>query len=395
MTQKFQILKSFMFPRLCSCTNFVVRYMKCLFFFLQSNPFCTLVIYFISLSFVGLFVLKILEPVNLTKEPKDLDLYFMSVSAITVSSMSTVEMKNFTDAQLWVLTLLMLIGCEVFTSMLGLQFMKIKLNREDSIKGRFKSNGSDVESIVSKDISDNQKAIICMSCLVYVVLCYLTVVIITGSVSILLYLIVVKEAGHLLIAKGINLVTFSVFTAVSSFGNCGFTPANENMMLFQKNVFLLLIIIPQILAGNTLYPPFLRFSIWVLKKFTRKEEFYGYILRHPDKVRYKHLFSSKACIYLSMTVLGFVLVQAMVLCCLEWDSEVMKGMNWCQKIVASIFLSVNSRHAGESVVDLSKLSSAVLVLFVFMMYVSLCLFLSLSLSRTINCSKIVDSTFFC
>lgn len=96
-----------------------------------------------------------------------------------------------------------------------------------------------------------------------------------------------------------------------------------------------------------------------------------------------------------MTVLGFFLVQAMVLCCLEWDSEVMKGMNWCQKIVASIFLSVNSRHAGESVVDLSKLSSAVLVLFVFMMYVSLCLFLSLSLSRTINCSKIVDSTFFC
>lgn len=91
--------------------------------------------------------------------------------------------------------------------MLGLQFMKIKLSREDSIKGRFKSNGSDVESVVSKDISDNQKAIN----LVYVVLCYLTVVIITGSVSILIYLIVVKEAGHLLIAKGINLVTFSVF----------------------------------------------------------------------------------------------------------------------------------------------------------------------------------------
>lgn len=367
MAQKFQTLKSFVFLKFSSYTNFILSYMKSSFgFFVQSNPFCIQLIYFISLSFVGLFALKILEPVNPTKEPKDLDLFFTSVSAVTVSSMATVEIESFTDLQLWVLTLLMLIGSEVFTSMLGLQFMKVKLSREDSIKGIFKSNGSDVESAVSKDVLDNQKAINCMSCLVYVILGYLTVVIITGSVSIFVYLIVINQAGHSLIAKGINLTTFSVFTAVSSFGNCGFTPANENMVLFKKNSFLLLIVIPQILAGNTLYPPLLRFSVWTVKKFTGKEE-YGYMLQQPNSVRYKHLFSSKACIHLSVTVLGFILVQAIVFGGLEWDSEVLNGMNWYQKIVGSIFLAVNSRHAGESVVDLSKLSSAVLVLFAVMM----------------------------
>ncbi|KAJ3707869.1 hypothetical protein LUZ61_011574 [Rhynchospora tenuis] len=364
MIQKFQIRKKFTLVKFSSYVKFLLGYMKCSFcFFLQSSPFCTQVIYFISLSFAGLFALKTLKPKDLINKPKDLDLFFMSTSAVTVSSMATVEMESFTDAQLWVLTFLMLIGGEVFTSMLGLQFMKVKLSREDSIKG----NGSDVESAISEDIFDIQKAIKCMSCLVHVVLGYLTVVNVTGSVSVLVYLTVVKQAGNLLKAKGIKLSTFSVFTTVSSFGNCGFTPANENMALFSTNSLLLLIVIPQILAGNTLYPPLLRFSIWVLKKFTRKEE-YGYILQHPHDVRYKHLFSSEACVYLSMTVLGFILLQTIVFCGLEWDSEVLTGMNWYQKIVGSIFLSVNSRHAGESVVDLSKLSSAVLVLFAVMMY---------------------------
>jgi Trk-type K+ transport system membrane component len=368
MAKRLQILKSFVCLKFSSFANSIVSYMKSLFcFFLQSSPFCIQLIYFTSLSFVGLFALKTLEPIIVpTKELKILDLLFMSVSAVTVSSMATVEMQSFTDPQLWVLTLLMLIGSEVFTSMLGVQFMKLKLSREGSIKGIFKLNGSDVESAVSKDILDNQKVINCMSRLVYVVLGYLTMAIITGSVSILLYLIVVKQAGHMLIAKNINLVTFSVFTAVSSFGNCGFTPANENMILFRKNSFLLLLIIPQILAGNTLYPPLLRFSIWTLKKFTRKEE-YAYLLQQPSIVRYKHLFSSKACIYLSFTVLGFILVQTIVFWGLEWDSEVLTGMDWYQKIVSFVFLAVNSRHAGETVIDLSKLSSAVLVLFAVMM----------------------------
>ncbi|KAJ4758295.1 Cation transporter HKT1 [Rhynchospora pubera] len=368
MIQKFQIRKKFTFLKFSSYVKFLLGYMKCSFcFFLQSSPFCTRLIYFISLSFAGLFALKTLKPKDLTNKPKDLDLFFMSASAVTVSSMSTVEMESFTDAQSWVLTFLMLIGGEVFTSMLGLQFMKVKLSRENSIDGRFISNESDVEFAISEDIIDKKRTIKCMSCLVHVVLGYLTVVNVAGSVSVLIYLTVVKQAGNLLKAKGIKLSTFSVFTTVSSFGNCGFTPANENMALFSTNSLLLLIIIPQILAGNTLYPPLLSFSIWVLKKFTRKEE-YGYILQHPHDVRYKHLFSSEACVYLSMTVLGFILVQTIVFCGLEWDSEVLMGMNWYQKIVGSIFLSVNSRHAGESVVDLSKLSSAVLVLFAVMMY---------------------------
>ncbi|KAJ3679252.1 hypothetical protein LUZ60_017263 [Juncus effusus] len=368
LVRQFQILQSYILFKLYSSTKLVLRYMKCSFcFFLQSNPFITHITYFVSFSFVGFLALKTLNSKNQTNGPKDLDLFFMSVSALTVSSMGTVEMENFTDAQLWVLTILMLIGGEVFTSMLGLQFTKVKISIEDSVKGTLKPNRSDIESNNLENSFDNQKVIKNLTCMVHIVVGYLIVLIFFGSVSILLYLTIVKQAGDVIGRKGIKYATFSVFTAVSSFGNCGFIPTNENMMIFGKNSILLLIIIPQTLVGNTLYPPLLRLSICVSNKLTGKEE-YRNLLQNPNEVKYKHLFSYKECVDLSCTVLGLSLAQVVVFWGLEWNSNVLEGMNWFQKIVGSVFLSVNSRHTGESVVDLSSLSSAVLVLYVVMMY---------------------------
>lgn len=41
---------------------------------------------------------------------------------------------------------------------------------------------------------------------------------------------------------------------MSSFVNCGFTTLNDNMAIFIKNFGLLHLVIPHILADNTLFP---------------------------------------------------------------------------------------------------------------------------------------------
>ncbi|KNA14952.1 hypothetical protein SOVF_102670 [Spinacia oleracea] len=83
---------------------------------------------------------------------------------------------------------------------------------------------------------------------------------------------------------------------------------------------------------------------------------------------YDHLLSSKECWYLTGTTIAFLVLQVVVFCAMEWSSGVMEGMNSYQKFVGSVFQTANTRHSGESIVDLSLVSPAILVLFIIMMY---------------------------
>ncbi|XP_031736221.1 cation transporter HKT8 isoform X2 [Cucumis sativus] len=67
-------------------------------------------------------------------------------------------------------------------------------------------------------------------------------------------------------------------------------------------------------------------------------------------------------------VFGFIFIQFVLICSMEWDSNGFSGLNSYQKVVAILFLSTNSRHAGETIVNISSLSSAILIMFIVMMY---------------------------
>uniref|UniRef100_A0A0D9W964 HKT11 transporter n=1 Tax=Leersia perrieri TaxID=77586 RepID=A0A0D9W964_9ORYZ len=296
----------------------------------QSNPLVVQLIYFVIISFVGFLALKNLKPQG-KPGTNDLDLMFTSVSALTVSSMATIEMEDLSDRQLWVLILLMLLGGEVFISMLGLYFNNADVNRNENRQRSLRSISMDIESNSPANNGDH-------------------------------------NARGVLKSKEINMYTFCIFEEVSSFVNCGFTPLNSNMQPFRKNWVLLLLVIPQILAGNTLFSPLLRLSVWILGKISTKEE-YAYILQHPEKTGYKHLHVQRKSVYMVLSVTGLALLQVMFICSFEWNSKTVEGMHWLQKLVGSLFQSVNTRQAGESVVDISTLSPPTLLLFAVIMLV--------------------------
>lgn len=295
-------------------------------------------------------------------------------------------MEVFSNTQLVILTILMFIGGEVFTSFLGLQFMSVTKNGQENkevsansdpelnqIELGFVNNPQIVDEKQDTNLESGIKSLSnvhlkhnSIKFLSRVVLCYLLIFHLGGSILISLYILLVPSAREVLKEKGLQVQIFSVFTTVSTFTNTGYIPTNENMAVFNKNSGLLLLLVPLVLFGNTLYAPCLRFVIWVLEIVTKREEF-GYLLKNFGELGYSHLLSSMHCLCLTATVFGFILVQLILFCSLEWNSEGLNGLHSYQKLVGSLFQVVSSRHSGENVVDLSILSPAILVLFIVMM----------------------------
>ncbi|CAL5186344.1 unnamed protein product [Lathyrus oleraceus] len=337
----------------------------------QFNNFFIQLFYFILLSLFGYLGLKFSNPRSSIK-PNDFDLFYTSVSASTVSSMTSIEMEVFSNPQLILLTFLMLLGGEVFTSMLQLFLDRFfNFTQNHSLKNesppiniyQIELTQSDDNNIYNKDkIKYNS-----LRYLSYVVLAYLIIIHFFGFRFVTLYLAYIPSAKHVLKNKGIKIETFSLFTIVSTFASCGYVPTNENMIVFKKNSGLLLLILPHTLLGNTLYPSCLRLFITLLKNVTKREEF-SYLLKNTKEMGYDHLLSPLHCWNLVVTVFGFIVIQFVLFCSLEWSSKTMEGLNLYQKVVASLFQVTNARHSGESVFDISTISSAILVLFIVMMY---------------------------
>ncbi|XP_030549584.1 sodium transporter HKT1 [Rhodamnia argentea] len=351
----------------------------------RANSFWTQLAYFFLVSAIGYWALKLCDPKSSSDKPHDLDVFFTSVSATTVSSMSTVEMEAFSNSQLVVMTLLMLLGGEVFTSLLGLHLSRSTFTVRDHpkvnsafsdhsdnnielepppLKFDLEMKGTALKPALCGDGFVKSRAVKCLS---YVVLGYLIIVHAVGSTLLSVYMSIVPSARKVLRDKGLAVQTFSVFTTVSTFANCGFVPTNENMLAFKHNPGLLWLLLPQVLLGNTLYPPCLRAALWLLERATGRAEF-GHMLRNSREMGYAPLLPGFQCLCLAVTVWGFVLVQFVALCCTEWGSPAMEGLSPYEKLVGALFEAVNARHAGESVFDLSMVSPAILVLFVLMMY---------------------------
>ncbi|XP_057447329.1 sodium transporter HKT1-like [Lotus japonicus] len=361
-------------------------------FFCSFHAFLIQLCYFITLSLFGYLCLKVSKPRSPVSH-NDIDLFFTSVSAATVSSMTAIEMEVFSNSQLILLTFLMLLGGEVFTSMLELVLARFNFTKNHSTTVQLKqdpppkSNQIEIGLVsVSNSESHKQNHSILfvpndmvesfnynerlkynsLKCLSHVVFGYLTVIHIVGVCLVSMYTAFIPSARQVLENKDIKIPTFSFFIIVSTFASCGFVPTNENMVVFKKNSGLLLLILPHVLLGNALYAPCLRLVIMLMKKVTRREEL-SYLLKNSKEMGSSHMLPALHCWLLIVTVFGFNLVQLIMFCSMEWNSKNMEGLSLYQKLVASLFQVTNARHAGESVFDLSTISSAILVLFVVMM----------------------------
>ncbi|RLN12525.1 putative cation transporter HKT9 [Panicum miliaceum] len=345
--------------------------------------------YFLAIDLLGLLALVLLKPSSPGYRPRYVDLLFMSTSAATVTGLATVKMEDLSSSHVVVLTLLMLLGSEMFVSLLGLVLESRKRGRRHDPDHGSSSSRVRLSAVTvcdeanleegnppapSSASSDDDLKESCLGSLGVVFSVYMATILALGSLLVFVYVATVPSARDVLARKGISAALFSASATVSSFTNGGLLPTNESMAAFAGNRGLLLLLAGQILAGNTLLPVFLRLVVWATRGLARAfagrraSEGLESVAEDAVAAGFGHLLlPGLQTVLLTVTVVAVAAAAVTLLCCLNWDSEVFDGLTAGEKIANALFMAVNARQAGENSVDCSLVAPAVLVLFLSMM----------------------------
>ncbi|EGG17578.1 transmembrane protein [Cavenderia fasciculata] len=204
--------------------------------------------------------------------------------------------------------------------------------------------------------------------LLYIIPLYQLIVYAIGST--LLYILTSATSVHNVMLKN-NVASWwwSIFESVSAFNNCGFVLFTDNLVQLNNRPLILVTISFLIAMGNTLYPVFLRIIISVLKKVSKDPVPYEHLAENPRSL-YTHLFPVRQTVILTIVWWVFTISQMSLMAILETNDKAFEGISSSNTFFNYFFQSVSTRTAGFNSVDISLLSSSVLILFVGLMFVS-------------------------
>ncbi|CAE6440813.1 unnamed protein product [Rhizoctonia solani] len=164
---------------------------------------------------------------------------------------------------------------------------------------------------------------------------------------------------------------FSAFQAVSAYTNTGMSLIDQSMVPFQTAYPMVIIIFFMILAGNTAFPIFLRFFIWLLSKVVgkRSHETLSFLLDHPRRC-FTLLFPSHQTWFLLIVLVTMVITDWVSFMVLDIGNDVIEAIPVGTRIAIGLLQAGAVRAAGFATVSISALAPAVKVLYVTMMYVA-------------------------
>ncbi|KAG0190712.1 hypothetical protein DFQ28_001680 [Apophysomyces sp. BC1034] len=167
---------------------------------------------------------------------------------------------------------------------------------------------------------------------------------------------------------------FSFFLSLSSLNNLGISVLDASMAPFQDTPFPLIVSFLLIYAGNTAFPIFLRFTLWLMYRLTPKSrqmrrETFRYLLGHPRRC-FTTLFSATRTWWLFIVLVLMTLVEVIAFVSLDYWLPVLDRIPWGSRFVDGLFQSVSIRNAGFTVVSLADLNPGTQLVYIVAMYIS-------------------------
>jgi Trk-type K+ transport system membrane component len=126
-------------------------------------------------------------------------------------------------------------------------------------------------------------------------------------------------------------------------------------------------------AGNTLYPVFLRLSIWIMSKLVPKtsptHESLSFLLTYPRRC-YTLLFPSGPTWILFGIIFALNFIDILLIIVLDLSNPEVSSLPLSQRIPAAIFQAASARHTGTASFNLANVNPAVQLSLLIMMYIA-------------------------
>ncbi|KAL0574295.1 hypothetical protein V5O48_007653 [Marasmius crinis-equi] len=174
--------------------------------------------------------------------------------------------------------------------------------------------------------------------------------------------------------RKVSPVWFSMYQVVSAYTNTGTSLVDKSMIPFQNAYVMIVFMVFLILAGNTAFPIFLRFTIWILSKLvpktSRANETLHFLLDHPRRC-FIYLFPSHQTWFLLTIVVGLTFTDWFFFMVLDIGTPDIEKVPLGTRFIVGFLQGVAVRAAGFGIVPLGSLAPAVRVLYTIMMYISI------------------------
>jgi hypothetical protein len=182
---------------------------------------------------------------------------------------------------------------------------------------------------------------------------YYTLIILGSSFAFRIYIASSPYAQDVLLtANGkegpIDPWFMSFFITLSAMNNLGLSLLDASMVPFQNSPFPLLLCGFLVLAGNTAYPIFLRFTLWCTfhatpKSYSMRRETLRYLLDNPRRC-YTTLFPARQTWWLLAILIGINTIQVVVYVATNFWLPVMDGVSLGSQLLNALFQAIATRN---------------------------------------------------
>jgi len=293
------------------------------------SPYMTILLSFMVVTILGGILLSLPISMRYGKSVKLIDGFFIATSAICVTGLSSIDIGSVYNifGQMVILVLIQLggLGVITFTSVIIIMISK--------------KIGYYTKKIVQEDINIDTT----FKIEEYVKKVILSVIVIEFIGTVILFFEFIKKFGFL------KAVYYSFFHSVSAFCNAGFSLFSDNLYGF-KNSFIINMTIPLLIFLGGI-------------GFSTILNCYNVLRKKEKRLTSTTKLSIKISIFL--VIIGMV---AMFI--LEYSNKSTIGnLSFGQKLEASFFQSVTTRTAGFNTISILGLKRSTSLLFIILMFI--------------------------